>query len=274
VKRRNTVGTMFKSTLGLVLLLCLVGCRSTPKENVPTFALTSIEESRHILAKRARHTHNVMAEGTVTLVSRDGKDVRLDSAVALELPERARIRAYKLGQAVFDLTMTREFVYLYAPRADEKSDLEKAGANAGEMARWWLRQMKTFFDRTDLKWEESATQLTAIGTDREGRTVTAIVDRKTLTVREFSVTDVRTVVFTLKFSVYQMFTNTLGFEQDWPKYGQVTPDAIPPREIAWPTHIEAISSRGTIIIDLHDVTLNTELPKEAFQPPSRATRLP
>lgn len=265
---------MFKSTLGFVLLICLVGCRSTPKENAPTFPILSIEESRQVLAKRARHTHNLMAEGTVTLVNADGKDVRLDAAVVLELPERARIRAYKLGQAVFDLTMTREFVYLYAPRADGKSDIEKAGSNAGEMARWWLRQMKTFFDRPDLSWDEGASKLTATGTDREGRTITAVIDRKTLTVREFLIPDTKGVVFTMKLSGYQVFNNTLGFEQDWPKYGQVTPDAIPPREIAWPTHIEAISKSGTIIIDLHDVELNTQLPKEAFEPPQRATRLP
>lgn len=257
----------------LLTLLMLVGCRSTPKDNVPTFDLLSIEESRQILAKRARHTHNLMAEGTVTLIDAKGDDVRLDAAVVLELPEQARIRAYKLGQAVFDLTMTREFVYLYAPRADEPTDIETAGANAGEMARWWLRQMKSFFDRPDLQWDEGATKLTATATDRDGRTITTVVDRKTLTVREFYIPDTRGVVFTMKLSGYQMFTNTLGFEKDWPQYGQITPEAIPPREIAWPTRIEAISSRGTIIIDLRDVELNTELPKEAFRPPSRAKRL-
>src|SRR5687767_7019063 len=105
--------------LCLLVLLLIVGCKSTPKENVPSFSLLSIEESRQILAKRARHTHNLQAEGTVTLIDEKGDDVRLDAAVVLELPEQARIRAYKLGQAVFDLTMTREFVYFYAPRADE-----------------------------------------------------------------------------------------------------------------------------------------------------------
>jgi outer membrane lipoprotein-sorting protein len=256
------------------VLALLVGCNATPKDNVPTYSLMSVEESRQVLAKRARFTHNVSAEGRVTLINEKGDDIRLDAAVVLELPERARIRAYKMGQAVFDLTMTREFVYLYAPRAEEKTEIETTGANAGEMARWWLRQMSQFFNRTDLTWDETPSQLKATATDSHGRTITAVVDRKRLVVREFYIPDTRGTVFTMKLSGYRMFNNTLGFEKDWPKYGQITSDAIPPQEIAWPTHIEAISPRGSIIIDLRNVELNTELPQGAFDPPSRATRLP
>ena len=257
-----------------LLILFIAGCRSTPKENVPQQPLMSIEDSRQILARRARATHNLSAEGDVTLINENGGKVTLSAAVVLELPERARIRAYKLGTAVFDLTMTRESVYLYAPRAEGKSDIEKAGSNAGEMARWWLRQMSEFFDRTDLKWVESATTLKATGTDRQGRTITATVDRKYLVVREFAIPDTKGDVFTMKFGGYQLFNNTLGFEQDYPKVGTMSADAMPPARIAWPTHIEAISPRGTIIIDLRDVLLNSDLPEGAFDPPSRAVRLP
>jgi outer membrane lipoprotein-sorting protein len=257
-----------------LLMLLVLGCSSSPKDNVPTYPLMSVEDSRQVLARRARFTHNVSAEGRVTLISENGDDVRMDAAVVLELPERARIRAYKMGQAVFDLTMTREFVYLYAPRAEAKTQIEKAGANAGEMARWWLRQMSQFFNRTDLKWDESPSTLKATATDSSGRTITAVVDRKRLVVREFAIPDTGGVVFTMKLSGYREFNNTLGFEKDWPRYGQITADAIPPQEIAWPTRIEAISPKGSIVIDLRDVELNTELPRGAFEPPSRATRLP
>jgi outer membrane lipoprotein-sorting protein len=257
-----------------LLFLLIVGCHSTPKESIPTQPLMSIEDSRQVLARRARSTHNVSAQGTVTMVSENGDDIRLDAAVVLELPERARIRAYKLGQAVFDLTMTREFVYLYAPRGEGKADVEQAGSNAGEMARWWLRQMSEFFDRTDLKWIEKPDVLIATGTDRQGRTITATVDRKYLVTREFAIPDSKGTVFTMKLGGYQLFNNTLGYEKDWPKAGRITPDAIPPQAIAWPTHIEAKSPRGSIIIDLNDVDLNTELPAGAFEPPARATRLP
>jgi hypothetical protein len=258
----------------LATLLLVVGCHSAPKENIPTQPLMSIEDSRQVLARRARATHNLEAQGTVTLVDEKGNDVRLDAAVVLELPERAHIRAYKLGQMVFDLTMTHEFVYLYAPRAEGKSDIEKAGSNAGEMARWWLRQMSEFFDRRDLKWEEKSDTLIATGTDKQGRTIRATVDRKYLVVREFAIPDSTGTVFTMKLGGYQMFNNTLGFEKDWPVAGRITPDAIPPQSIAWPMHIEAKSPRGTIIIDLYDAELNKELQPGAFDPPSRATRLP
>src|SRR4051812_20297719 len=204
----------------LTMLVLVVGCHSTPKENLPTQPLMSVEDTRQVLARRARATHNVSAEGTVTMVNEKGSEVSLDAAVVLELPERARIRAYKLGQAVFDLTMTRELVYLYAPRGEGKADVEQAGSNAGEMARWWLRQMSEFFDRPDLKWTEKPDVLPAPATARRGRPITATIDRKYLVTREFAIPDSKGTVFTMKLGGYQLFNNTLGFEKDWPQAGK------------------------------------------------------
>lgn len=231
-------------------MICLIGCRA--KENIPTYPELPRDDTLRRLAEQSRAVKNVSAEGTVKLTDAKGQSVRLDTAMVLKMPDHMRLRAWKFGQAVFDLTLTPDALYLVAPGDRHREQIERAGANAGKFARAWLKQMSSFFDRDDLQiTSETRDWLVVQAPSVDGFPVVAKVDRRTLTVREYSIPEQNGRGFVMKLNVYKQFGNTV-----------------------WPTEIEAVSPGGNIFIDLSDVEINGELPPDAFKPPARAEKLP
>ena len=52
-----------------------------------------------------------------------------------ELPERLRIRAWKLGQPVFDLTLDGKEAWIFVPDRSRRDKILPAGASAVQIAR-------------------------------------------------------------------------------------------------------------------------------------------
>jgi hypothetical protein len=236
--------------LSLSVIALLTGC--TTPERIPSYPPMPPEQAMKVLADRSHSIHSVSAQGMVTLTRPDGESVRFDTAVVLAPPERARVRAWKFGQAVFDMTLTTEGLWLVSPQeGGHRQEIEAAGANMGRLTRQWLRLMAGIFDDAGLDVKEDGSRLSVTQPNPDGTVMHCTVDRKTLTPRQFVLNDAQGVKrFTLTLDRYAEFSG-----------------------VVWPRKIEAISESGQILIEMREVELNGDLPDGAFTPPRRAQRM-
>src|SRR5262245_2021549 len=99
--------------MSVLLWLWCGGC--APAEQIPTYPLMGPQQTLRRLSQRASEVHAVSGQGNLRLIRENGDGVLLDAAIAILPADRARVRAWKFGSAVFDLTILPDGVYLYAP---------------------------------------------------------------------------------------------------------------------------------------------------------------
>ena len=229
-------------------LLSLVGCTT---ERIPTYPPMLSGEAIKVLADRSSAIHTVSAQGLITLTRDTGDTVRLDAAIVLQPPTRARLRAWKFGRAVFDMTLTPEGLWLIAPaESDRRKEIMSTGANIGNLTREWLRLITGALDAGSIASETDGKLVLKLPREN-GSTMLCQIDRKTLTPRRYDLKDSSGVArFTLTLNCY---TDIGG--------------------IVWPREIKAMSPTGQVLIELHDVEINGEIPTAAFRPPARAEKV-
>ena len=232
----------------------LAGCRhDEAPETIPTYPLMDGAETVRALAERARRVKTLSGEGLITLTRPDGQTVRLDGALVMAPPQRARIRAWKLGRAIFDLTVLPEGVWAVTPDDDKRKDeIRAAGVSAAKLAKTWSVLSGGFFEGSGLRTEERGNKLLVTRTAAGEATVVCEVDRATQTPRRYSLLDDSgTTRFTMSLDRYRQFG-----------------------DVVWPTRLIAQSEGGSVEVELRDVEVNPDLPPGAFVPPRRAERLP
>ena len=146
-----------KSPLAIVALFVLVGC--VQRDNIRTYPYMSVADSLRVMQERSAKIKDISGEGAITLTDSRGQSVRLDSAFAFAPPDRARVRAWKFGQAVLDLTVAPDATFLFLPRKDAHADqLRSASADTSRAVREWLKLLSRGFDQSnDVR--ESGSQL-------------------------------------------------------------------------------------------------------------------
>jgi outer membrane lipoprotein-sorting protein len=244
---------MIARVLGCVILAGLVGCASS-KEHLPTYPRMSDGESIHTIAARSEKTKSVTAQGLITLRDSEGQTVRLDCVIVMRPPNELRLRAWKFGQAVFDLTLTSEGAWLIAPEDPKRrAQVQTAGVSAAKLARTWSVLAGGFFaDPNVTVVKSSGSRLVVSKPNQSGAVIFCDIDRRTLTPRQYRMIDDKGATrFTLTLDRYATFGDTV-----------------------WPQRVVAISDRGEIDIDLKDIEINGEIPEQAFKPPRRAEKLP
>src|SRR4051794_24933608 len=238
--------------VALIVAASCVGCAQHSK--LPTVAWHDPQEARTILARRAESVHTITAQGDITLQRPDGESVRLDLAMVRADRDRVRIRAWKLGQAVFDLTMNPEGVWLLTPQdASLRNKARSAGLTARKLAENLALLSGDLFRETDLNIQDNGRELEFESQPRsDGTRVRCLVDRRTLVPLKYSLLDRERVTrFTLELSSYRMIEN-----------------------VPLAQRYLATSDDGRIVIVLREVELNSELAENAFVPPRRAEKLP
>jgi outer membrane lipoprotein-sorting protein len=239
------------SSILLFPLLALTACQHPYQEHIPSYPRVDEEATLAQLAQQSNLVHTMSGSGTLQLTQPKGQTVRLDVAVVLQPPDRARIRAWKLGNAVFDLTALPDGVWLESSH-DSPHPQQGIGPTAAPVAKAWSLLDGSFFRSPNLVTRNDGKWFIAQSTDVNGPTMIAYVERDTLTPRQYQILDaVGRVQFTLTLDHYQDFSGHL-----------------------WPRRIVATSEAGIVAVDLNDVELNGELPPLAFKPPRSAEKLP
>jgi len=249
---RFVFGALSRIALAVLLSSAALGgfgCRAS----LPTYPLMEPEESLRIIAERLDGVKTIQSSATVEFADAAGESVRVDAALAAELPDRLRLRAWKFDRAVFDATLNGEGLWLLPRESEQAAARAEDSAKAAEGVRRALSLMGPGFYQTATV-EQSRTNardLVVIG-EAGGETLICVIERATLTPRRFEGGgDVASEAFLIELDGYREIGT-----------------------IVWPTTWSVEYPRGRVSIRMHDVTLNDELASGAFNPPRRAVRRP
>lgn len=219
------------------LLLLAVGCA---KQQIPTFPAMPFEEAQPILAQHIPNTMTV--QGQLTL-SEPKQSITLDTVMVIRQPSEMRLRAWKFGQAVFDLTVRPDGVYAYSGRKEVDPKALKQIASSISS---WIQLLAPLppdakpTDQTQREWIFER----ELGPAR----VVTHVDRQTLVISRHEIFDGQTPRATIELSDYSVRN-----------------------EIPWPGEILVREDKR--LIRLETSSLKTEVAPKAFEPPRRAERL-
>jgi hypothetical protein len=230
-------------------LLLAAGCAARSDEKLPTVKWRDHDEALRILAERAQAVRTVTAEGLITLIRPDGESVRFDLAMVRDRDRGVRLRAWKLGRAVFDLTMTPDGVWLLTPDDPSlKQKVRTAGVSARQLLDAWEMFNGEFFVSGNGDFQHRAGVLRYATSN-----AFCEIDRRTLTPRRYALVDA---------TGRQRFVLALS------DYREITRIPFAHRYVA------TSRDEGEIRIVLREVELNAELAPAAFTPPRRAEKLP
>ena len=137
---------MFRPLFPIFLFLFMAGCSTAPPEHLPTYTWVDGPTAVRTLCERSGAVKTVSAECVLTLTRSNGESVRLDGAIAMQLPATVRLRAWKFGQAVFDLTLKPDGLWVQSSRNSSPNDpMLPAGLSAAKMAHAWSILSGEFF---------------------------------------------------------------------------------------------------------------------------------
>jgi hypothetical protein len=238
--------------LSYVLLVALAGGCVSPTPSTPAYTWIDSQSAVKTLCQRSSSVHTVSSECALTLTRDNGESVRLDGAIAMKLPDSVRMRAWKMGQAVFDLTVTPAGLWIESPPdPDRRGQILPATLSAAKLARAWSIVSGEFFCSADLVVVDSGGPCFLVERNIEGQHIVCQIDRASLTPERYSVIDADGVErFALSLDRYQIVNG-----------------------IVWPMRMIGRSQGSRIMIELKDTELNGELAPNAFVPPRNAERV-
>ncbi len=232
-----------------ILCAVMAGCASRP---LPAYPLLDAHHAISILADQQRRLSSAAGRGSVTLTRDSGQSVRLESAMAAQFPDHVRLRAWKMGHAVFDMTMTPDGVWMLVADNSRREQIMPAGASAAQFMRGWSMLNAGFYEDRALKVAGETEQLLVLERPTgQGQRVRATIDRTTLVVRRHEVLDE---------------AGEGRFSLEYDKYRMVG-------EHPWPMRMRARGEAGEIEVEFDDVEINTPPAAGAFVPPRRAEKL-
>ena len=228
----------------------LAGCAAP----LPRYPSMDARESLEVLARRAESLRTLSAACDMTLTDSAGESVRLDGAIAAAFPDRLRIRAWKFGNAVLDVTVDHGRTWVLTGDA-RPSDRPVSGvmARADRLPQVVGLLGPEFFRAADpAPVDVRDNVLIVTGPAFENATAMCEIDRPTLTMRQLVFTeDESGPSRRVRFDRYRV---TGG--------------------MPWPTELEFSGPEGVIALRLRDVALNEPLAESAFVPPRRAVEQP
>jgi hypothetical protein len=245
---------------GLAVAVVIVATLSGCVQRLPTYPWSDSRAALDIMAARADSIRTVSSGCTLHIKRRDGFRVSLDGAMAARIPGWLRLRAWKFGDPVLDVTVTPDGVWSL-PR---KGEVPPPGQDRLTEV-WMLFTGRFFDDPSAVVIDEGGPRFTverAIGD--QGAMIRCEVDRATLTVRSYAIRDEAGATrLLLTLDRYRLVD-----EAPWPM--RLTAD-IAPRSDGAPSGPDDIAR---ITVSFEDPELNTEPAPGAFTPPRRAVKRP
>lgn len=227
----------------------LAGCVASPP--LPTYLPMSDAAALSVIAQRQESILSISAECDLDLTDARGQSVSLDGVLIAEPPMRLRLRAWKLGHAVFDLTLRDGQGWVFVPDegpAAGKVSVENMPARrVGEA----LELLGASYFRSARPAGGDDATLVTVGTALGRDDVACEIDRLTLTPRRFVIgTEGAGSSSELRLERYRL----VG-------------------DVVWPTRLRLLSPTGEVVATLRNVELGGEVPATAFTPPQRAKAL-
>lgn len=244
-------------------VLAMAACGTTP---LPQYPAMSDAEALATIAVRLDAVKRVAATADIVLTNAEGESVSLDGAFVAAMPDRARLRAWKFGTAVLDLTITPDGVWAIVPEREGGGEVSQLSATG--IARTLEVATGAYFNAARVVESEcSAETLVVQGRAMGVDDVRCEIDRATLTPRRYTIVagagDSRTAM-TLTLDRYGMVTNL-----------NAQSTAGPAEErIAWARRVTFSGPKGEIVLRFGDIELNGEIEAAALAAPARAVRLP
>jgi hypothetical protein len=228
--------------------MLLAGCAGP----LPCYAWSGGANAMALMARRDAAIRTFSATCRLLLDSSAGK-IELRGVIVAHPPDRLRIRAWKFSQAVFDVTMNPDGLYVFA-----KEQHDAASAELSRVTHRELADAATLLPGFSAKaaWRigdvgrGSFTRIRAV--DQQKGVMACEVDKGTLTTRrcDFRATG-GSVQQSLAFADYRIIGG-----------------------VPWPMRVSGSGSGGSFLIVFDDVHLNEDLPANVFAPPRRAVKQP
>lgn len=248
---RFTVNFLPRQAMFACAVLLLAGCAA----RLPEYRWRSPNDALRVMSERDRTVRSVRASFRLLLWSPKGR-VSLDGALVAEPPHRLRLRAWKLTQAVLDVTVNEDGAFVLDRRGNREpgdavrpdvpidlavlADALTALPGFGGDENWTVRD--------DAAWD-------ALTARREVGDSDAIVEctiaPKTLTRRACVLRTGGRDLQTLRFDRYRL-----------------SDSGVP-----WPWLIRGRGTHGTFEIRFDEVSFDESLPAAAFRPPKTARRV-
>ncbi len=235
----------------LIAASALGACTST----LPTYPVLSDADALIVIAERQASVRSLTAECDLDLTDGQGQRISLDGVLVAEPPGKLRLRAWKFGHAVFDMTLTDGHGWVMVP---EEGPAE-VGAHRLDVANIpaktvgdALALLGPSYFRTAKQHAGDAATLIARGRALGRDDVECEIERSTLTPRRFVVGDAG---------------DAAASELLLDEYATVN-------TIAWPMRMRLRSPSGEVMVRIRELELNGEIPAGAFTPPARAKALP
>jgi len=241
------------SILGLLMGL-IGGCASvTP---LPAYPAMSDADALRTIADRQQAVKSVSAECNIYLTDPQGQTVSMDGVLVAQLPGKLRLRAWKFGHAVFDLTLTGDKNWVMLPddgQAARKLDpanmpARRLGDALDLLGPSFFRTASSISNVQPTGGPLLVVRGSALGRDD----VVCEIDRQTLTARKF---------------VMGAADNAHASKLKLDDY------AMTESGIVWPMRMSFKSPMGEVLIVVRSVELNGDVPAGAFVPPKRAVEL-
>ena len=256
---------LIRSRILLWPLLLVAGCADGGKPFVSAFRAQDAGQALSILKQRTALTHTASAQCQITLTRGPSQEVQFDGILAMQPPDRLRIRAFKFGQAVFDLTLRPDGLWIEAGESQgAREQIIPATLDAARLAHELLWLTGGFFTLPGLTVDPADTHGAFVYRRQldDGSKVVCEVDRSMIVPIRYRLFDPAGAErFVLELGDYQD-VNTIPWAMRWAGYSVLSPGPHPP----------SVPARAMIQINLSGVELNGELGTNAFVPPRRAEK--
>lgn len=234
----------------------LSGCAG----GLPTYPSMSDEAALRTIADRLDSVAAVSGTVDILLTDLKGGTVSLDGAFVAKPPTHARLRAWKFGSPVLDLTVLPEGVWAFAAEREGTSPGDMTRLPAAGVSRSIEVMAGKYFRNAKALPESTSETLIVAGTAMGRQSVMCEIDRATLTPRAFR---------------HQQSSGSGMAADDADRSMRIELDRYEVvNGVAWATRIRIISHTGAVELRLNEVELNGVVEASAFVPPGRAARLP
>lgn len=239
----------------MLSLWACAGCA----QSIPRISWEGPVQAMNIMSQRDRSIRSFSTTGRLRLLSKEGQ-IEFTTAIVAKPPSHLRMRAWKFSQAIFDITMNADGLFVWTKKgnasdggnAATRSQVERLTHESLIQAASLLPGFCHYADWEFVNVDDRTLLIQEKASHPQSGRLRCGIDKSTLTRTRCEYWDGQ-----------GESRQTLLFDQ-YRSFG----------DIVWPMHLEGSGEAGSFELVFDRVELNTDLPQRAFSPPRRAVKQP